>query len=180
MGRVAMVGSALLLACGGAQSPELKLGSDVGLTPLKGYTRATLDTSGCVSADCRIAFARDVQISTESETDGLAAYVKAIDLDFERLSFEDDDTGEPLSFDTQVREVNVNLAQGVMLSKLDLMNLPHTVRLEGQAMETMREQMATHQPATLTASVVLLLSAPLPSHLLLRYWVQPVLIIGGQ
>ena len=79
-----------------------------------------------------------------------------------------------------MRTATVSVAEGVTLSKEDLMTLPHTVRIEGPAMETMRAEMAAHLPATLKVNAVLVVGPPLPTHLLVRYWVQPVLVIGPQ
>ncbi|MBK7864776.1 MAG: hypothetical protein IPJ65_40480 [Archangiaceae bacterium] len=180
MTRAAWWGGLVLAVATGCGGAEVKLGQNIGLSPLKGYTRSTLDTSACGTGDCRISFARDVEISTRHETDGLADYIKAIDLEFKGLSFEDDDLEQPLSFETQVREATVNVGEGVDLSKAQLMAMPQTVRLIGPALEPIRADILAHNPAKLTVKAELVVSQPIPRHLLVRYWVQPVLVIGPQ
>lgn len=179
MGRVGWVGALILVSACGAET-DLKLGQNIGLTALKGYTRATLNTSVCADRDCRITLERDVAISTQREVQGLADLIKAVDLEVKGLSFEDDDLDRVISMDTQVREGSVTIANAAVLTKDDLQQLPRTVRIEGAAVEVLRDQISSGHGAYLHVKAQLVVGPPLPTHLLIRYWVQPVLIIGPQ
>ena len=175
-GLIAVAALVVFSACG----RELQLGTSTGLDPIRGETFAVLDDSVCTQAsgDCRIGFERDVVIATKQsyvKIDGLVAYVKAVDLQIRVITFIDGDDG------TRVKpEGTVTIADTLRLDEASLAALPLTLRLEGDAFEPVRKQIEAGDPATLNVVADLVVRQPLPSYLVVRYDVQPVLILGEQ
>lgn len=163
-------------ACG----QELQLGSSTGLDPIAGETLAVLDDSVCGQSygDCRVHFERDVVIATKKsyvKLDGLVSYVKAVDLDVRVLTFVDGDTAVKF-----VPEGTVTIAGELQLHREELMMLPQQLRIEGDTFEPVRKQILNGEPATLRVVADVVVPQPLPSYLVVRYDVQPSLIIGEQ
>jgi hypothetical protein len=166
----------VVCACG---EPDVKLGQNIGLTPIKGDTQTSLDPDACPD-ECRLWFARDIEVSSQREVASLTDYIKALDLEVEQLQFEDADTGEVLTMTGQVHDGTVTIAKSAVLTNEDLADLPRTVRLEGDAMISLRKQLVAKQTAMLNVVAELVVASPLPKNLRVRYWVQPVLVIGPQ
>lgn len=178
--RLSVMVGALALTVTSACGRELQLGSSTGLDPIWGETLAVLDDSTCAMAygDCHIRFERDVVIATKKsyvKIDGLVAYVKAVDLDVRDLTFVDGDLGTRF-----LPDGTVTIARALELGPDELAALPRMLRLEGLSFEPVRRQIEAGEPATLHVVADLVLSQPLPSYLLVRYDVQPILIIGEQ
>lgn len=178
--RLSKVVGALALVVTCACGAELKLGSSTGLDPIAGETWTFLNDATCELSGgaCRLTFERDVVIATRKsyvKLDGLISYIKAVDLNVRVLEFIDGDEY------TRVKpEGTVTIANALKLSQSELESLPQTLRLEGAAFEPVRQQIEAGQSATLHVVGDIVVHPPLPSYLVIRYDVQPVMIIGEQ
>ena len=178
--RLSVMVGALALTVTSACGREFQLGSSTGLDPIRGETLALLDDSTCGSpyGDCHIRFERDVVIATKQtyvKIDGLVAYVKAVDLDVREITFIDGDLGTRF-----LPDGTVTIARALELGADDLAALPRMMRLEGLSFDPVRQQIQAGDPATLHVVADIVITQPLPSYLVVRYDVQPVLIIGEQ
>jgi hypothetical protein len=130
-----------------------------------------------------VSFSRAVVIATKfdySKLDDLQRLLKVIDLDVRVMSFTDDDADIELQPLERLRSANVVVANELTLSREELAALPQTLRLQGVALEEVREQIKAGDPIMIPVRAELVITAPLPRRLLVRYDVQPILVLGAQ
>ena len=167
----------VLCSCGS----ELKLGQTFGMSPIRGDTRLTLHTPpGCDTQDCRVTFSRTVVIATKKDYAQFNGLLKAVDLDVRTLTLIDEGRNVELTPLERIRSGAVIIASELALGREELATLPRTLRLEGASLDEVRAQIARGDPAMLPVRAELVITPPLPEKLLIRYDVQPVLVIGAQ
>ncbi len=175
MGRLGMVGALLVLCACGA---ELKVGKSIGLTPITGDTKVALSANrACETVDCRVTFNRAVMMATKQELSQLDDAVKAIDLELKELSFTDVERNVKLGAD-RLRSGTIVVGDDLVIGVAQLEHLPLTLRLEGLALEEVKAQVARGEGATLMIHAEIVIGPPMPRTLLVKYDVQPSLVLG--
>ncbi|MBL8953760.1 MAG: hypothetical protein JNK82_23495 [Myxococcaceae bacterium] len=170
------LGALVLAGCGA----ELKLGESVGLSPITGETKVALTANrACDTADCKVTFNRAVVMATRQELAGLDGAVKAIELELKELSFTDSDKGERIE-GQRMPAGTVTIGEELVIGVEHLSKLPITLRLEGRALDEVKAQIAAGENATLMIRAEITIAAPMPRNMIVRYDVQPTLVIGAR
>jgi len=175
MGRMGWVGALLVLSACGA---ELKVGQSIGLSPIRGETKVALSSNrACETVDCRVTFNRAVVMATRQELSKLDDAVKAIDLEVKELSFTDADRNERLGPE-RLRSGTIVIGDELVIGVEALQRLPLTLRLQGIALEEVKAQVERGEGASLMIHAELVIGPPMPRSMLVKYDVQPSLVLG--
>lgn len=195
---------AALLALVGCSTPELRIGAAEGVPAIAGSTEVSgLDTFTCGSpiqsgaytittkavagtTDCELTFDQDVEVITADsyknvpDLQGTSSLLQAVELEVKKLSFINSATNMPLDLNTNVKSAVLKVNGQQVVDKAKLASLPTTVRLEGDALASVKAKVDARQPASVRATcVVVVAQANRPAKMRIDYEAQPTLVLGA-
>ncbi|MBK7864988.1 MAG: hypothetical protein IPJ65_41595 [Archangiaceae bacterium] len=195
-----LISLAVLALCACGSAAEIRVGKAQGIPQLKGSKDFDLGTFNCgdtfssdgytvtsakVGTDCELTFDQQVTLIRQSDYEsipdlkGTSNLVQAVELEVTQLAFADG-TGTALDLNGYVKTVELKVEGQKVADKSTLASLPTTVRLEGDALNTVKQAVAARTPAVVHATAVLVVpqSPAPPAHIKIDYDAQPTLVLG--
>lgn len=188
---------------------EIRLDEDDGIPPISG--EGSVEGLDNLQVACGDAFVDDngiYEITTVQEENGCRIFmvgafevvdeddyqnipdlsantvelVEALELDISVLAFSDGETGQPVDIASTFTELTVSINEEQILDRDDVLSIPTTVRIEGSAVDGMRDSLVAREPVFVTTTIEALVDDQalqnLPSPLNVEFEAQPAIIVS--
>jgi hypothetical protein len=195
---LAVLVGALVGACGPA---EIRIDEHKGIPPLRGGTEVSLVGFTCgqpfaagefqvstraVTEGCEFSFGQDVPLLATGDyakiTDfsSAASFVQRVELTITKLDFTDATSGAVLDLSTRFVTASLLVNGQQVADKSSLTNLPKTVTLQGDALNSIKSSVESRSAVRIGVRVLVVVptTPPPPEKLRLDYEAQPVIVVG--